>query len=379
MRTHPPVEPGWNPYRWVEVAREPVRREPPSYHHRIEGLSGRFECTLEALTPLYVGDGSGRFCGLGGAGKRPIIPGTSLKGAIRSLAEVVGNAAVPFPTSEVDPDHRFGEASEGAGASLKLDIAARTFGHLARGRNGGNFAGLVRFGDAVMIRSPVEPQRWRSVEVVAGHPKPKHATFYPTDAARKFYHHKTGAVELTGPQANIRQTRRVSPAPPGTTFRFSADFSNIRPDELSLLTYCLVLEEDVTVTLSPAALGPDFREPVTLRGPMRHKIGGCKPQGGGSVHLRVGRLILRDDPAARYRVEAKVASVFEGEELGAKLAALTSAIASRTDVTMQQLRAMLIYAPADPRPTDLDYPSYAWFQEDRERSQDEKSRLKPTL
>jgi len=379
MSTPPPVEPGWNPYRWVEVSRDKVRREPPSYHHRYEGLSGRFECTLEALTPLFVGDGSGRFCGLAGARKQPIIPGTSLKGAIRSLAEVVGNAAVPFPRSAVDVAHRLGQASEGSEASLKLDIVARTFGHLAHGHDGGSFAGLIRFGDALMIGSPIEPQRWRPVEVVAGHPKPAHATFYPTDAARKFYHHKTGADELTGPQANIRQTRRVSPAPPGTEFRFIADFANLRPDELSLLTYCLVLEDDVTVTLSLAALGPGFSEPVTLHGPMRHKIGGCKPLGGGSVHLRVERLTLRDDPAARYRAGAEVASVFEGAELGDKLAALTSVIACRTDITMQQLRAMLVYAPADPRPTDLDYPSYDWFQKDREKPQDEKARLKPTL
>jgi hypothetical protein len=379
MSAPPPVEPGWNPYRWVEVARDPVRREHPTYHHRYEGLSGRFEFTLEALTPLFVGDGSGRFCGLSSPRRQPIIPGTSLKGAIRSLAEIVGNAAVPFPRSDVDASHRFNQASEGKESSLKLDIAARTFGHLAHGRDGGSFAGLIRFGDAVMTGSSVEPQRWRPVEVVAGHPKPGHATFYPTEAARKFYHHKTGATELTGPQANIRQTRRVSPAPPGTTFRFVADFFNLRPDELSLLTYCLVLEDDVTVTLSKAALGPDFVEPMTLRGPMRHKMGGCKPQGGGSVHLRVGRLILRDDPVARYRAGADVAAVFEGAALGEKLATLTAAIASRTDVTMQQLRAMLIYAPDDPRPTDLDYPSYAWFQQDREKPRDEKARLKPTL
>jgi hypothetical protein len=379
MSTPPHVEPGWNPYRWVEVPRGPVRREPPSYRHRFEGLSGRFECTLEALTPLFVGDGSGRFFGLAGAQKRPLIPGTSLKGAVRSLAEVVGNAAVPFPKSDVDAAHRFDEASEGGGPSFKLDVVARTFGHLAHRKGGGNFAGLVRFSDAAMTGSPVEPHRWSVLKVVAGHPKPTHRTFYPTDAVRKFYHHKTGSAELTGPQANIHQTRPVSPAPPGTAFRFVVDFDNLRDDELALLTYCLVLEDEVAVTLSPEALGPGFNEPVTLQGPMRHKLGGCKPQGGGSVHLRVERLTLRDDPAARYRAGSEVASVFEGPELEGKLAALTAAIASRGDATMQQLRAMLVYAADDPRPTALDYPSYAWFQEDRELPPAEKGRLKPTL
>jgi len=133
MSTTPRVEPGWNPYRWVEVTREVPRREPPTYLHRFEGLSGRFECTLEALTPLFIGDGRGRFFGLAGPRREPIIPGTSLKGAIRALSEVDGHAAVSFPTSEVASAHRKVQSSEGAGAELEIDPAACNVGHRAQG------------------------------------------------------------------------------------------------------------------------------------------------------------------------------------------------------------------------------------------------------
>jgi CRISPR/Cas system CSM-associated protein Csm3 (group 7 of RAMP superfamily) len=376
-------EPGWNPYRWVSVADTPVTRATLQYHHRLQGLSGRFDCTLEALTPLLVGDGKGRFVGLSGSRQEPVIPATSLKGAFRALAELVGNAAVPFEKGLADAGHQFREAGQGEGPSWSLDTVARTFGYLNKGQV---FAGLVRFSDAEWVKTPDRPQQWRGMPVVGGQPKIEHTPFYPQARnARKFYHHKTEAAELTRPQGNIPagSIRTVHPAPPGTSFRFRLDFVNLRQEELELLTYVLILEPDVEVTLSTAALGPDFTDSLTLRGPMRHKIGGGKPLGGGSVHVRVERLTLRTDPAARYRQGRDPAEILVGDALDARLALLTQSFIRRTEPTMprtfRELRAMLIYAADDPRPTDLDYPSYAWFQEDRLRPLNEKERLKPTL
>src|SRR5262249_21950353 len=147
MGQDPHPEPGWNPYRWVAVSPRPVARARPAYHHRFEGMSGRFECSLEALTPLIIGKGDGSFFG---SPEHPTIPGTSLKGAFRSLAELVGNAAVPFARKsaddDVDPAHRLDRASQGTGAAWTLDIVARTFGFMGPGRAGACYAGLIRFG-----------------------------------------------------------------------------------------------------------------------------------------------------------------------------------------------------------------------------------------
>jgi CRISPR/Cas system CSM-associated protein Csm3 (group 7 of RAMP superfamily) len=358
----------WNPYRWVPASREAVRRAAPLYHHRWQGAAGRLHCTLEALTPLLINDGSGFFLRSKRTGK-PFIPGTSLKGVIRSLAELIGNAAQPFRDGKVDTAHALAQASAGEGAAWQLDPVARTFGYLNSGRS---FAGLVRFGDAEPV-GQVPPALTCTVAV--GQPKTTHTPFYPDNRMRKFYHHKVGARTLTGPHPGIRQTNTVHPLPAGVRFGFRADFANFREEELNLLLYTLALEEEVSVKLSKEALGG--LEPVTLTGPLRHKLGSCKPQGGGSVRISIQNMEYRADPAARYRGTGISATTFEGDSLREEIARRVGPYVSRTDPTMQHLRAMMIYAEGDPRAADVNYPTYGWFQEEKQDGSG--TPLKPTL
>jgi hypothetical protein len=164
------------------------------------------------------------------------------------------------------------------------------------------------------------------------------------------------------------------PLPVGVTFTFVVDFENLRDAELDLLLYCLVLEEDVTVTLSPAALLPGAVKAVTLRGPLRHKIGGCKPHGAGSVHLRME---VRVNPADRYRGSRGVTTILEGEPLVTALRQRTRQFAGQQDDTMGHLRAMLIYDVSDPRAGKLEYPDFPFFQ--REKEDQARTPLKPVL
>jgi CRISPR/Cas system CSM-associated protein Csm3 (group 7 of RAMP superfamily) len=361
----------WNPYRWVPVYQKEVARATPAYRHRWQGLSGRLDCTLKALTPFLIGSSKepGQFI-RSGLTNQPFIPGTSLKGLIRSLAELIGNAAIPFPNGRADPGHRLEKAAEGEGVHWRLDIAARMFGYLHGGRV---FAGLVRFTDGVLQDNKVK--EIGPFTVVVGQPRPdEHKPFYPDEKRRKFYHHHVNTDRLVAPPPSIRQTRSVRPLAPGTRFTFQVHFENLREEELNLLLYCLVLEENVSVTLSKGALGPDAQEPVTLTGPLRHKFGGCKPQGGGSVQITIDKMALYADRADRYRGQAAPPRILEGEELKSELQRQTQAIAARQDNTMQHLRAMLIYSPDDPR-RPIEYPSYDWFNDSQKSSQP----LKPTL
>lgn len=345
----------WNPYRWVTLGGEEAPREEPSYHHRASGLSGRLHCELTALTPLMIGNGAGKF--VHHASRSPqdasYIPGTSLKGAIRSLAEVVSHSMDPFNSQHPD--------------ASKLDIVARTFGYL---QSGNVFRGLVGFSDACLVSTP--NRSGKEYEVVAGQPKATHRSFYPSKNQRKFYHHHPGAKGLVRAPSNIRQTSTIQPAPCGTRFAFTVNFENLREEELNLLLYCLVLEEQVEVSLKPECLRPGYRYPVTFQGPMRHKIGGAKPHGAGSVHIAIMQMYLQADAAARYRGRDS-SRTWEEESLRQELVRRTRAFHSRGDRTMNELRAMLIYSEDDPRRQEIRYPDWDWFDKNP------KTGLKPTL
>ena len=370
----------WNPYRWVTVSSDPVQHAEPKYHHTFDGISGRLWCELEALTPLLIGDGGQnnvQFVRHEGKDKNPYIPSTSLKGTIRSLAEVVGNATVPF-SIPVDSQHKLDNARQEVSGVSQFDAVARTFGYLRQG-DSNVLAGLIHFSDAEITKQVISPNNWQQFTVDVGQPNPKHSAFYPKNSQgennrRKFYHHHPNAIELNKPQAD--QTRNVRPAPPGTCFSFTVDFTNLRDAELNLLLYCLALEEQVSVTLSTDALGPNAQEPVTLCGPLRHKIGGAKPHGAGSVHIRVTKMELRTNAAARY-LGRNNSCILEANCLNTELQNRTASFRHRTDQTMKELRAMLIYTTQDPR-TPIRYPKYSWFQRER-NTPGAHTLLKPTI
>ena len=365
----------WNPYRWVTVSSQSVRHDVPNYQHTLSGISGRIWCELEALTPLMIGDGRGEFVRHAGNHK-PYIPSTSLKGVVRSLAEVVGNATVPFPGPQVDDPHQLEKARRDVNDLVHFDIVSRTFGYL---KGGDVVAGLIHFSDADISTEVSPPNQWQQYQVAVGQPKPSHGAFYPARKdRRKFYHHHPGAQGLVRPHPGITQTNRVRPAPSGTCFKFTVDFMNLRENELNLLLYCLVLEEDVTVTLSPAALGKDQSEPpFKFKGPLRHKMGGTKPHGAGSVRMCITKMELRTDAAARYR-GGSTSKALKASALTTELDHRTASFRRRTDQTMQELRAMLIYSTDDPR-TPIHYPRYDWFEDEKEKAFPQQTRLKPTI
>lgn len=366
----------WNPYRWVTLSNRNVEHDVPRYHHTFSGLSGRLWCELEALTPLLVGDGQNHIQFVRYKHNRqPYIPGTSLKGAVRSLVEVVGNGTVPFSVS-VENRHKPTNARQDRHGVSQLDTITRTFGYLRQG-DSNVFAGLIQFSDAKLIASPQTPNNWQRCRIVVGQPKSSHRAFYPGNRKRKFYHHHPGIQQLVGAPHNVPrgpQTPEVTPAPPGTSFHFTVDFMNLRDNEFNLLLYCLALEEQVTVTLSPAALGRDEGS-ETLVGPLRHKIGGAKPRGAGSVHIRIAKMQLCRDATARYRGN-NATDILDGPALTNEINARTASFQSRTDITMRELRAMLIYSNGDPR-DPIDYPPYDWFEEEKELGL--RTELKPTL
>lgn len=255
---NPNAEP--KPFVWVPIPSEGPQRQEPTTHERFVGLTGVLEFTLTVKSAyLFVGSGAYEF-DPNARGDRPdvwytfyrrngqlCIPGTSLKGAIRSIVEAITNSCVsqyrPSRRERVDNRHepcRFKEGQRG-----RLCPACRLFGVTG-------LRGRVHFDDAV-------PQGTAKPEII------KIAELWEprlfSDRNRKFYEIKQGVPWDRRPQKNFRF---VEAMPRGATFQGTLRFENLSKGELGLM--CLAM-----------GMSPDPQEQFTP------KIGGAKPRCLGAV------------------------------------------------------------------------------------------------
>lgn len=338
-----------NPYDFVRVEwdTQPVKRR-PMYWERFRGLAGRIEGRITAETPILI-KASPKGTNDEGAFVRntddtEVIPGSALKGLIRSLVETVGNGCWlhfkgryrKFPEQRRNPQqlHLFSylpEAFHPCREKSSLCIACRLFGFTAGNR--AVLAGAVSFNDAVCI---VRKRTAAGYVPPLMPPKPRHAAWYTPDgkrlAGRKFYFHQA-RVQMT-PYDHDGSGRKVQPLGRGTQFEFSADFSQVDERDWPFLLYALVLEDN-----------------------MRHMFGYGKPVGLGSVRFELTRLEIVDF-ATRYR-SGGGATVYEGEELQRYVSdTIADIVNDRENVTLQDLRRIWAWPPA---PHAYGYPTRVWF------------------
>ncbi len=307
-----------NPYDFARIdwTRPPKRRK-PAWHHRLTDskplYSGSLEVDIYAETPLFIADPRN----VSPDPKKPaqfmqnkqgeyIIPGSSLKGMLRSLVETLGNGCLTL----FDGDYEHGKVRyrgnvppnfQHCGTNSHLCIACRTFGMLKE-RTGGVFLGKVNIGDARSLPDKTHTYDPMYTAVLV-EPKPHHESFYLDEAkkyiaGRKFYFHHSpdlkpltapGPVFFSGKPAN----RYIQPLDYDTCFHFRLDFTNLEADEFGALLLAIVLEDD-----------------------MRHKIGYGKPLGLGSIQLTPTHLTLVNY-AARYTQPGSTRgmTMLEGQEM----------------------------------------------------------------
>lgn len=214
------------PYDFVPFAPQVERREPVG-HHRYAHLNGVVHARIIARSPVHVASGlleqtrNQRYplvkahFRVNGA---PVIPGTSLKGCIRSIVEAISPSSVSVTrTRQLPRELKASDKPE------RLDVAQRIFGALG-------YQGQVRFSDAVLASGQTEilgaPQLFR--------PRPE-APIYLDERGRlkgrKFYMHgKLAPGDLP-----------LEVCPVGSQFTFRVDFENLTPGELGLLLIALGL------------------------------------------------------------------------------------------------------------------------------------------
>lgn len=269
-------EPEPKPFFWIELSKnKPVKKE-PVFHERFRGLTGRLEVEIEVVSDyLYAGSGyilldeknRRAYHAFSRFRDRPAIPGTGIKGAVRSIVEAISNSCVPQLSSneknKVGRDHygcKGGKLADGEAAG-SLCPACRLFGTTG-------YRGRVYFTDALPLGS-------FNLSII------KIADLWPPRAgkARKFYQVKRFRLLDERPQKNHRF---VEAAPKGARFKTELWFENVSGAEMGLVFRALGYDAG---SFRDGRAEPAF--PV--------KLGGAKPRCLGAVYFRPVKLIMAAD------------------------------------------------------------------------------------
>ncbi len=277
------------PYAYIPLP-DKVTRKSPTGHHRYHNncISGQIIGTIEALSPIHIGSGIIDLAENVGitdqsvnliktavrTGDKVIIPGSSLKGAIRSVVEAISKSCISKTKGAVRK--AFPRKNNDFYECNKKDyvcVACRIFGAMG-------FQGNVSIQDAPLDEGEIvtklipplyPPQRYQKDKV-------------KNLPMRRFYMHGNLGVGKTPIEA----------CDVGSKFRFTVKFNNLSKEELGLFFTSIGLHSDYQFKL---------------------KIGGAKPVCYGSVDIQIDKIYIDKQTDERYldwdyeRVEVKKDSV----------------------------------------------------------------------
>ncbi len=279
------------PYELVPFSPEaPDRQGPIGGHDRVtvvpDRLSGWLELELVTLRPVQVASGLTDFVTTGPGQERlalrevsvpkqdprdptrqkrtVLLPGSSLKGAVRSLVEALSASCIPVVNPRVRPflPRRLGRCTD----PKQLCPACRLFGAQ-------DYQGQVGFADAEVPQGSLQflgtPLLWAPARS-RGRELPQRYLQGREAVGRKFYQH--GQI-AQGPDPRVV-------VKPNVTMPVRVFVENLSPGELGLLL---------------AALGQHPQHPFPL------KVGAGKPVGMGSIEVRLKAVVLLADRAGLER------------------------------------------------------------------------------
>jgi CRISPR/Cas system CSM-associated protein Csm3 (group 7 of RAMP superfamily) len=212
------------------------------------GLTGRNDLPLVKSHVMIAG--------------RPVVPGSSFKGAVRSIVEAITRSCVRITRAQ---RRQLPGGADGCRKRDALCLACRMFGAL-------DFQGHIRFSDATLGSG------WALtiVEIPALYgPRSREQLYYQDNeqvVGRKFYQHGRPAYGDTPLEA----------CPVNAELDFTLYFDNLTPGELGVLL---------------VALGQGDGQWFPRLWP---KLGGGKPVCYGSVEIQVDELRVEEAGAAAY-------------------------------------------------------------------------------
>lgn len=339
-----------NPYDFVRLSAGGPERESVILHDRFAGLSGRIKCTLTGYTPIFIprprpesaSQGHERLAMNRNRAGAPMLPGTSLKGVIRNVAEAASASCFTLPDRLVYerstvryalPNAKYQRCPDDQG---RLCPACRLFGVLNRGEV---FSGNVTVHDGV-ARDGYSLKSFTLA--VLGAPKPRHTAFYAQQpvgkalivAGRKFYFHRPqGPLER---RLQDGQNKTVEAVMPGAVFDFELEYSNLHAADLNLLLFALALWDDTC-----------------------HKIGMGKPVGLGSAKLRIAEVTTLNRSARYQTLNGGWGEAMSDAGLVAWVDASVAPFRSSTAPNLQDLHRILRWNES--APDNIRYPDRNWF------------------
>lgn len=252
------------PFAYTPLPNRLNDRKSPTGHDRYHRncLSGQIQGTIEALSPIHIGSGVidiGQDVELIKTAVRTggniVIPGSSLKGAIRSVVEAISESCVSKVSYQVrrTVPRAFSECRQ----KNRLCVACRMFGAMG-------FQGNIAIQDAPHTEGEIGTEF--VPELYAPGRYQRRTRDIP---GRKFYMHGEVAAGETPVEACKK----------GSKFRFVIQVDNLKKSELGLLFTAL-------------GLHPDH--------PFKLKIGGAKPVCFGSIDIQIDEIQVEEQTRARY-------------------------------------------------------------------------------
>ena len=335
-----------NPYHFVPLG-PPGQRRKAKTHESFEGESGTLTCQLTARTHLFTAASHGE-AGAGhqnlkcvrGKDGEPLIPGSSLKGVVRSVAEALSGSCLTLPIKldyEKGVSYKMPRGFQRCDSKEQLCPACRIFGAMSRGVT---FLGKICISDALAEReTAVENLTLESLM----QPKPRHRVWYENPQqpgvmrGRKFYYHRSQGARTTTQRGRFNKT--VEAVKPGTVFAFNVDYTNLENDELALLVFALVLEAE-----------------------MCHKVGMGKPVGLGSAKIEFAQW-RQHDVQMRYKNLGEGTKVIRADALTDEIERWTNRYHEHYAKWRDSLNHLRRIWSWDPNTdAEIKYPTQQWFR-----------------
>lgn len=292
MSRRKPPEP--KPFFFIDLKERPIKDDFIRHDKFIkEKLTGQLKLRLEVISEyLFIGSGSYNFIqnpqlvyySFFRSNGKIIIPGSSIKGAVRSVAEAISNSCLSVIKKDKKNPERYPLTHQSCKFNLKtkdknkritkLCPVCRLFGTT-------DYGGRINFSDAKILETEKEMK-----EIV------KIGDLFPprnNEKKRKFYKNKKFyPLKNQMPERNYRFVEAVKK---GAKFETILTFQNITESELSLLLHATGIKQNFKI-----------------------KIGGAKPRCFGMVEFIPFEFKILNDDLISFK-NGSIESILQNKEL----------------------------------------------------------------